>query len=283
MLNSTIRHGIPTEAETMKRLRHLLHHCALLAFTSFFTAVNAAETAVAWPIRFEEGFTTTGNLMLGWGAENTSFHVEDGISGKFLRVFYPLGSLDPATMKREGRRFGGIGFKRKVFDAPAQCATLTYKVRFPQNFDFVRGGKLPGMYGGVGNSGGRMPTGLDGFSTRFMWLSGGRGQVYAYLPTSVNYGTSIGAGQFSFIRGVWNSLRQEVRLNQPGYNDGRIRVWLNGNNVVDQGNLRFRDVHQLGIDGVFFDTFFGGNDDSWRSSQDTHADFAEFNIGLCKE
>lgn len=252
-----------------------------LAFLLLATAPAANAIETSWPIKFEDELNAPGILHTAWGKENASFGEEDGIVGKVMRVRYPLGSLDPATMKKEGRQYGGIGFKRTVFDTPAQCASLVYKIRFAPAFDFVRGGKLPGLFGGAGNSGGKIPNGSDGFSTRYMWLSGGRGQLYAYLPTSVQYGTAIGAGQFKFIRGVWNTLKQEVILNRPGQTNGRIRVWFNDALVVDEGNIRFRDVQELGIDGIFFDTFFGGNDDSWRSRQDTHADFADFRIVRC--
>ena len=253
----------------------------IFLFTLLATTTHSSTLPIQHQISFENGFITEGNHVVGWGTENTSFYQENGIIGKVMRVKYPLGSLDPATMLREKRPVGGIGFKRKIFSTAENCAILIYKIRFPADFDFVRGGKLPGLYGGIGNSGGAIPNGQDGFSTRYMWLSDGRGQIYAYLPSSKTYGTSIGTGNFKFIRGVWNTLKQEVLLNQPGSTDGHIRVWLNGETVIDQSDLRFRDTKQLGIDGIFFDTFFGGNDDSWRSRQNTFADFAEISVATC--
>lgn len=73
---------------------------------------------------------------------------------------------------------------------------LSYAVRFSSNFNFVLGGKLPGLYGGIGNTGGNIPDGTDGFSTRYMWGRNGVGEVYAYLPTSQQYGTGIGRGNW---------------------------------------------------------------------------------------
>jgi hypothetical protein len=44
---------------------------------------------------------------------------------------------------------------------------MAYKIFFPSDFDFVKGGKLPGLFGGrPGCSGG--DAGKDCFSTRFM-------------------------------------------------------------------------------------------------------------------
>ncbi|WP_181449171.1 polysaccharide lyase [Nonomuraea aridisoli] len=43
-------------------------------------------------------------------------------------------------------------------------------------------------------NGGRIPDGTNGLSTRFMWRANGAGEVYAYLPTSREHGTSLGRG-----------------------------------------------------------------------------------------
>ncbi len=155
---------------------------------------------------------------------------------------------------------------------------LSYYVRFSENFDFVKGGKLPGLLGGVGNSGGEIPDGTDGFSTRFMWRRNGDGEVYAYLLTSKKDGTSIGRGNWRFKPGVWYRLEQEVILNQPGKANGRVRVWLDGRPVLDRGALTFRTTNALKIEGLFFSTFFGGGDSSWATPKDVYADFADFQV-----
>ena len=49
--------------------------------------------------------------------------------------------------------------------------------------------------------------------------------------------------------------------------------------VLDQGNVVFRTVASLKIEGIFFCTFFGGNDPSWATPKTTHADFAKFAVG----
>jgi hypothetical protein len=241
-----------------------------------------AGDAPVWSDSFTNGLKGWGKLHGAWGAENGELRTEPGVPGRVLRVRYPAGSLDPGTMRKEWRPYGGMGFKKVIFNKPVTCAILQYRIRFPQGFDFVRGGKLPGLYGGTGNSGGRIPSGRDGFSTRYMWLSRGRGQVYAYLPTSVTYGTSIGKGKFSFTPGTWHEMKQQVVLNTPRVSDGVIRVWFDGRLVVDERSIRFRDVGSLGINGIFFDTFFGGNDDSWRTKVDTFVDFADFRVFSCR-
>jgi hypothetical protein len=199
-----------------------------------------------------------------------------GSPAPFLRVDYPKGSASPAVAGGPG---GGAQFLGTQPGTPADHLFLRYRLRFAEGFDFGKGGKLPGLYGGRKISGGHIPDGSDGFSTRFMWRAGGAGEVYAYLPSSVTWGTSLGRGSFRFQPGRWHCLEQEVSLNTPGRPDGFVHVWLDGRPVFAQEGLVFRTVATLRIEGVFFSTFFGGNDASWSSSADTHADFADFAVG----
>lgn len=264
----------------MQTLRNPIR-IAAKAFVALACGTSMANPTAGGYIDFSIELANPNNITNGWGLKNISLRNEEGIQGQVLDIFFPEGSLDPRSMWLESKPYGGVGFRRKIFKIPVDCASLSYKIRFPENFDFVKGGKLPGFFGGSGNSGGKIPTGSDGFSTRYMWLSGGRGQVYAYLPTSINYGTPFKSPEFIFIRGVWNTLKQEVQLNDPGKDNGTIKVWLNKSLVINQNHLRFRDIQRLGIDGIFFETFFGGNDDSWRNTRNTYISFAEFEAKNC--
>jgi hypothetical protein len=204
---------------------------------------------------------------------------ETGAPGTFLRADYPRGSASPAVTVATGAPGGGAQFLGTRPGTPADHLFLRYRVRLADSFAFVKGGKLPGFYGGRMIGGGHIPDGTDGFSTRFMWRAGGAGEVYAYLPSSVTWGTSLGRGSFRFATGRWQCLEQELSLNAPGRADGVVRVWLDDRPVFAQEHLTFRTTPALRIEGVFFSTFFGGNDVSWASPVDTHADFADFAIG----
>jgi hypothetical protein len=199
-----------------------------------------------------------------------------GATRSFFRVSYPKGSTSPADRGAPG---GGAQFLGVGPAAPADHLFLRYRVRFAPGFEFVKGGKLPGFYGGRVISGGHIPDGTNGFSTRFMWRAGGAGELYAYLPGSVDWGTSLGRDRFRFQPGAWHCLEQEVALNAPGRADGVARVWLDGRDVFAIDTLTFRTVPTLHIEGVFFSTFFGGHDASWAPPADTHVDFADFAVG----
>ncbi|HEY8201337.1 MAG TPA: hypothetical protein VII47_08285, partial [Actinomycetota bacterium] len=156
-----------------------------------------------------------GNLAL---LEETRF-------GRILRVAYPKGSASP-TVHRDGEApLGGAQLYLRL-RKPVDTLHLRYYVRFPEGFDYVKGGKLPGLFGGTVTGGRRSPDGTDGFSTRYMWRRDGAGEVYAYLATSRGEGTSLGRGTWHFRPGDWHLVEQEVVLNQPSRADGRIKVWL---------------------------------------------------------
>ena len=190
-----------------------------------------------------------------------------------LRVGYPAGSAS----KRAGEDGGMQAYLPLPEPAPDELY-LQYYVRFQSGFDFVKGGKLPGLYGGTVTSGQNIPDGTDGFSTRYMWRDGGDGEVYAYLPTSEEHGTSLGRGCWFFPVNQWVAIEQRVKLNTPGASDGEVTVWQDGKQVFTQRGMTYRTTDQLKIDGLFFSTFFGGGDESWASPVDQYADFAGFSV-----
>ena len=214
-----------------------------------------------------------------WGDSNAM--VISDPSGRFeriLRVHYPSNSASPTVTRKENAPVGGTQFYATLNISPQTKLRLSYYVRFSPDFNFVKGGKLPGLYGGTATSGGNIPDGTNGFSTRYMWRRKGAGEVYAYLPTSEKYGTSLGRGNWDFQPGKWYKIEQEVSLNQPGKSNGVIQVWVNNQEVLTLKNLLFRTSKNLKIEGIFFSTFFGGSDYSWATPKDVYVDFTTFSI-----
>lgn len=195
---------------------------------------------------------------------------------KDIAVHFPAGSYDPGSMVRLGLPYGGIEFKSPLPQPGRECLVLTYELKFDQNFNFVKGGKLPGLYGGTGNTGGKIPNGHDGFSTRYIWKEKGAGAIYAYLPTSKTWGTAVGLGSWSFTVGQWHRLEQLVKLNTPGQADGVISIWYDKKLVHSETGLTFRDTPDITIDGLLFSTFFGGNNPSFATPVSTNIRFRNF-------
>ncbi|GAA5874521.1 hypothetical protein JCM16303_002892 [Sporobolomyces ruberrimus] len=174
-------------------------------------------------------------------------------NGPAMQVSFPKGSINPANKKAP---VGGVGLYISPLDlSKATNVSLEYSVFFPADFDFVKGGKLPGMYGGhKGCSGGQQSE--DCFSTRLMFRTGGKGELYLYIPKNVqtealcntpplsycdsSYGYSIGRGAWTFERGAWSNIRQEIRLNTPGIADGGFRIFVNNKLVLSSDVVLFR-------------------------------------------
>ena len=199
-----------------------------------------------------------------------------GESPYVLQVTLPKGSINPGN-KYAPR--GGAGYMWiPGLPKGTSRACLTYSVWFPKNYDFVKGGKLPGLFGGMGPSGGKKVTGKNGFSTRFMWRRDGDGEVYGYIIGNDQRGISIDRGAWRFVPGKWTRLAQEVILNTPGKTDGRVRVWVDGRLVIDKGGLSYRTTPDLQIRGVMAHVFFGGKKPSWASSRDTFVRMTPFDL-----
>ena len=211
-------------------------------------------------------------------------------SGLALRVFYGQGSS--ANSCSNCANAGGAQFYTslaamgKARLALVPVLYLRYYLKFPAGFDFGKGGKLPGLYGGpVGaESGGHHGA---GFSTRYMWRdhevtgsvsgcsrSAPCAEVYLYSPQSSHgYGQDLG-GQWQWQGdGRWHMVEQRVDRTT-----GDITVWYDGSQVLSEPGV-LGDSAGIPFAGVMFSTFFGGHDTSWGPSQSEYAYFADFAVG----
>ncbi len=197
-----------------------------------------------------------------------------------LEIAIPKGAINPGN-KLAPR--GGAGYHwTPLMPATTRSACLSYFLWFPPDFDFVKGGKLPGIFGGLGPSGGKKVTGTNGFSTRYMWRRKGDGEVYAYIIGNDRRGISLERGAWRFPRGKWTRLEQEVVLNTPGKQDGVVRVWVNGKLRMEKTGLVYRTTPDVTISGVMAHVFFGGKDPSWASTKDTIVRMTPFDLRWSK-
>jgi hypothetical protein len=193
------------------------------------------------------------------------------ITGSVLTVYYPAGSTAPSM----GAPFGGAQICEPFAAGPQTSATLNYAVRFPVGFQFVKGGKLPGLYGGVEPFSGGRHNG-DGWSMRLMWRPAGAGEIYAYLAGTTGYGLQLGLGDFYWpADGLWHTVSLHVVVNTPGESNGVAVLSLDGKVVINSTGL---DITQTAtpISGLFFSSFYGGHDPSWAPTALMHLDFADF-------
>ncbi|KAJ8321778.1 hypothetical protein KUTeg_000249 [Tegillarca granosa] len=222
---------------------------------------------------------------------------------KVLRVDYKAGSYGTGTGK--GAQFY---IKPHNISGGREELTLSYDLYIDPNFEWIKGGKLPGLFGGATTCSGHRDTD-NCFSTRYMWRCHANGEIYAYIPHNqypsyadwcdydhergCNYhydfvnndiicnshsGQSLGRGKFQYHHGRWHTFTQYVKLNHHQNHDGELKVWVDGHPVYHETRLLFRNDSSIKIDGIFFSTFFGGNDHTWATKRDTYTLFRDFRL-----
>ncbi|KAJ7823656.1 hypothetical protein B0H13DRAFT_2445312 [Mycena leptocephala] len=207
---------------------------------------------------------------------------------------YPQGSFNPS----HDPRGASLDF------TTALELTFGYSVMFPAGFQWNKGGKLPGVYGGdnattaTSCSGGRRdPT---CFSARLMWRPNGAGELYTYLPDpsdpafaanekicqipnsecNPTYGASISRGAFSFAPGEWTTVSERVKLNTAGQADGELELFVGGKGVINATGIILRDTSEGRMRGLQMETFFGGSTADWASPVAQQVFFADFSAAI---
>jgi hypothetical protein len=197
----------------------------------------------------------------------------------------------------------GFGFHAAPRHAfPKTRACLSYKVFFPEDFDWARGGKLPGLFiGHPGASGGNWE--FKAGSARVTWQKNGIACVYLYIPLQVSFDGSkeqaidIQSKQFQdachvtkkgchlwhsgplrFVKGQWNDVTLTVTMNTIGQKDGSIELSVNGEKMACTGMV-WRTRAQLAIGGISMQSFYGGSAPACAvPSCGSYAKFKDFTI-----
>lgn len=249
--------------------------CAVLAAS--FLPVRAQEAKIV-KLSGTPGPYTVERWRHDWPGGGWEDGVKEGHASlvqrdgqNWLRITYAVGQIGP-------EKCGG-GWRWPI--GKHESAELRYTVRFSKDFDWVKGGKLPGLCGGPDNvSGGRPATGTNGFSARLMWRKEGRGEAYVYHKNQkTDYGDSLSFPEdFRFPTDKPVHVRIAVTMNTPSKQDGTVRVWIaicdaKEKLMVERTNMEWRTVDTFGVDSLYFETFHGGSDSSWAP---TRACWAEF-------
>ncbi|KAK4683618.1 hypothetical protein P7C73_g6620, partial [Tremellales sp. Uapishka_1] len=225
----------------------------------------------------------------------------DGSSA--LVANYPAGTYDYSSSTGHGFSFYSEGSHNSVAVESAKEMLFSYSVFFPADFNFNKGGKMPGFYGGTSLaeakscSGGRQTDRDECFSARLMFRTDGMGEFYNYYPMSVTqgggycntaplsvcdtvYGDSIGRGSFSWSTGKWTTVAQRIKLNDVGSQNGEQELWVDGVQIMSLTGLEIAVSDDTKIYGIMAQTFFGGHDSTWASPQDQSAYFKDWSLAV---
>ena len=161
-----------------------------------------------------------------------------GNQGSSLAVKYPPG--------KHGTKNTGAQWKME-FDQKYEEVYLTYSVKFKRGFDFVKGGKLPGLAGGTSPTGTTAATGTNGWAARMMWLTshtGNPGSPKQKTANAISYAKYFRSGfdqdgkdedeTFFESNGSltklesnkWYEITQRIKMNRHWDDDGIIQIWI---------------------------------------------------------
>lgn len=158
--------------------------------------------------------------------------------------------------------------------------TLNYDVMFENDFEWVKGGKLPGLAPTNYTTGCKEPT-PTGWSVRMMWRTGGEPVLYTYDQNRANRCGEDARSGVKFAKNTWQPLSVHVRVNQPASaSNAEMSLYMGGKRIAHVTNAQLRGAEGTAtlINQFIFHTFFGGSDDTWSPSKTVHARFDNFAV-----
>lgn len=197
--------------------------------------------------------------------------VEEAGRGRVLRARY----------EPKGNGSDRVQFRVRV-DAGDE-RWLSYRLYFEPGFEWVKGGKLPGLAGGSANTGGNKPDGTDGYTSRYMWRRDGRLVVYLYHPDQPStFGEDFGHDGLTLETGRWYTVRQRIVMNTGNQANGVLETWVDDRPFLSE-SIRYRSRdNAFEVDALYFSTFYGGNDPSWAPSRTTYIRFDDFKVAAAR-
>ena len=288
----------------------LLSICCLVFFmssVSLFLAMNSLNAFKDTPGRIPRILSTkslpiTNNL---WKKGSSTWNTFQGDSSGNFTVKNDILRLEYEKNAHGGG--SGASFKanpKNIF--PTEDVTFSYSVEFPDEFDFKKGGKLPGICIGTSkndcSAGGDWKKGQG--SVRIMWRATNGKNPYAIAYVYTTHGDpgkgeraqgsdtsnimspSERTGHNFWKKGTpfrlkhgWNTISLRIKLNSPGKKDGVLEMTVNGT-TKRVSDAVFRETRSEKIQSLNFVSFFGGGDSSWSTPNRTlHTNFKNISVG----
>ncbi len=157
-------------------------------------------------------------------------------------------------------------------------ATLNYSVKFAEDFQFRRGGKMFGL-AAMNVIRNHMANALDGWNVRVMFKpkvnvkwhrirNEGKTAIYIYSQEDrpLGSGNTTMSKEIVFTKGVYSNVSLYIKVNTPATaSNGIVELWVDGKLAVARYDMQYRAVegkHTL-INKFIFSTFHGGKTPSF--------------------
>lgn len=223
----------------------------------FKTSIGRAERGIIENVRLYEQPASHGSVP------TFKVNLEEGTSTGYKK-------RDPA---------GGIGFAWSPnLLTTADAACLRFKMRLPNDFDYGRGGLLPGIYGGKPLRADQPGDGIRSFSTRLVWRPKGEGMAYIQVPDTKRAGRGLVGRSLKLPRGNWIDVQQEVVMNDPGKENGILRIWVDGRMKLEHTQMVWRTNKSLGASGVISEIAYGTPSRGGTAPKTTNITFSAFEL-----
>ncbi|KAK0501344.1 hypothetical protein EDD18DRAFT_1306945 [Armillaria luteobubalina] len=195
-------------------------------------------------------------------------------------AFYPRGSINPSASIVGGFGFyvaGPAGF----LNGTVNEAIVSYRVMFESGWEWARGGKLPGIFGGEGDasyrcSGGRQNDRCQCFNARLMWRPNGAGEIYTYFPLTEGNEAAIlrvpGSRKNSDYG--WVDVALQVKLNEINKQDGELALYIDGKPVISMSR-KDAEIKGMHFQTVLWRNTSPGHTEDWASPKDQKAWFSD--------
>lgn len=140
--------------------------------------------------------------------------------------------------------------------------TLCYDVKFDQDFDWARGGKLHGV-GPINKITGGKAMQEDGWSVRLTFAPEGGLKSYVYNQSKTKkYGEALSLPTVKLKKERYYSVSIYTKVNTPNKNDGEVSYYIDGKLMLKLNKQTLRgkvkDSEAL-IEKILFSTFHGGH------------------------
>ena len=160
----------------------------------------------------------------------------------------------------------GLGFYWSPQSLPrAASGCLSYDVRLPADFDFGPGGVLPGLMTGRVDDPDR--EGDEQLALPMRWTNDGRIAVRVWRPDQRKH-RDLTPKSFDgkLPLGRWFRVSQEVVLNAPGQSNGALRVWIDGDLVIEREGLSIRNNAQTVLGQLKANVHYSTRDVEWLAA-----------------
>lgn len=216
-----------------------------------------------------------------WGLLENASVLEPESGQKFPALAVTLRKGTGAGYKTDQTR-GGIGFTwlpAEMRGAAPKAACLSYRLFFPEDFNFAAAGTLPGLSIGAAFDPRAEPAVGSGAAVRAGWNK--EGSVFVSVQYAAEEGWKSPFAVSSKRRwptGRWVNVEQEVILNDPGKKNGIVRIWLDGELAGENKKVGLRGDETLSLAGVRADVNYGSVTSNSEAPKDTEIRMTPFAV-----